>query len=270
MRCGPFPLFRGPPTPLHRYFTMPPLVPAPAFETAPGCAPDLSLLQAFANVPDTRSAHGRRHSLPALLALCVIALLSGRQNLTQIHRFAKDHPEVLEALGNKRPKRWVPVTTTLSTTLGSVRLSDLQEALADWFFGLFASARAQERNAVAAVDGKTSRASGVHVLNVFVVDLQQAVWQAAVDEKANEITVLHQILSALFEKYPFLQILTGDAMFSGDPLCSEIIQHGRHYLFQVKGNQGHLREKLELVFARHLNREPDEQRLTGEKKGATP
>jgi hypothetical protein len=200
------------------------------------------LLQAFANIPDSRSAHGQRHSLPALLALCVIALLSGKQNLTQIQRFAKDHPEVLEALGNKRPKRWVPVTTTLSTTLGMVRLGDLQEALADWFYGLFASARAQERNAVAAVDGKTSRAAGVHVLNVFVIALQQAVWQVAVGEKANEITALRQTLTALFEKYPFLQILTGDAMFAGNPLCSEIIQRGRHYLFQVKCDQHHLFE----------------------------
>jgi len=233
--------------------------------TGPIPDPCRSLMDAFCAIPDPRKPRGIRHTLPALLSLCVIALLSGAQNLTQIHRFAKDNPKVLEALGNKRPQRWVPVTTTLSDMLGALHVSDLQIAITEWFAGLFAAARVT----VAAVDGKTSRASGVHVLNVFATDLQQAIWQADVDGKANEITVLRQILPALFEKYPFLQILTGDAMFAGNPLCSEIIQHGRHYLFQIRGNQGHLHEKLELVFARYLNRAPDPARLTGEKKRAT-
>lgn len=224
-----------------------------------------SLMEKFRAIPDPRSPRGIRHTLPALLALCVIALLSGKQNLTQIHRFAKDHPEVLEALGNKRPLRWIPVTATLSAVLGALRVSDLQNAITEWFAEIFAKARVT----VAAVDGKTSRASEVHVLNVFATDVQQTIWQADVDEKANEITVLRQILPALFEKYPFLRILTGDALFAGNPLCSEIIQHGRHYLFQVRGNQGHLHEKLELVFARYLDREPDNACLTGEQKGAT-
>lgn len=224
-----------------------------------------SLLEAFADIPDARCASGRRHPLPILLGLCVIALLSGRQNIAQIHRFGLDYPEVLDALGAKRPKH-PPVPTTLSDVLGIVRVNDLQISITKWFASMFRSARAQARNAVAAVDGKTSRAAGVHLLNVFLIDVQQTIWQAEVDEKANEITVLRAILPELFEKYPFLKILTGDALFAGNPLCSEIIRHGRHYLFQVKGSQHQLHEKLELVFARCLNREPDSAHLTGEKK----
>jgi hypothetical protein len=238
-----------------------PFCPAPETPLDP-CA---SLIDKFRLIPDPRSPRGIRHPLPALLALCIIGLLSGAQNLTQIHRFAQANPEVLEALGNKRPKRWAPATATLSAVLGALRVSDLQNAVTEWFAEIFAQARVT----VAAVDGKTSRASGVHVLNLFATDVQQTIWQADVDEKASEITVLRKILPELFEKYPFLMILTGDALFAGNPLCSEIIQRGRHYLFQVKGDQRQLHEKLELVFARHLNREPDPAALTGEKKGAT-
>lgn len=221
-------------------------------------------MDAFRSIPDPRHARGIRHPLPSILALCVVALLSGRQNFTQIHRFAKDHREVLEALGTRR--RWVPVTTTLSTVLGLLRVSQLQDALASWLCGLFRSARAQATSAVAAVDGKTTRASKVHVLNVFALDMQQTIWQCDVGEKANEIKALRKIVSAMFEKYPFLKILTGDAMFAGNPLCSEIIAHGRHYLFQIKEDQKHLYEKMELVFARHLSRPMEESHLTGEKK----
>jgi hypothetical protein len=40
-----------------------------------------SLLAAFAAVPDRRSRHGRRHSLPALLAFATAAMLSGARSL---------------------------------------------------------------------------------------------------------------------------------------------------------------------------------------------
>lgn len=171
---------------------------------------------------------------------------------------------MLEALGTRR--RWVPVTTTFSGILGLLRISELQDALASWLCGLFRSVRAQAAGAVAAVDGKTTRASKVHVLNVFVLDMRQAIWRCDVGEKGNEITAIRKVVSAMVEKYPFLRIPTGDAMFAGNSLCSEIIVHGRHYLFQIKGDQKHLHEKMELVFARHLSRAPDESRLTAEKK----
>jgi len=245
----------------------PALAPVAACETAVA-DPCQTLMDAFSKVADPRHARGVRYRLDSVLALCVVAFLSGRQNLTQISRFGKDHPEVLDALGFRRRKS--PVTTTLSSLLGLVRIGQLQDALADWLCDLFRSTRVQAANCAAAVDGKTTRASKVHVLNVFAIDMQQAIWQCAVDQKANEITALRQTLTALFDQYPFLKILTGDAMFAGNPLCSQIIEHGRHYLFQIKVDQKHLHEKMELVFARHLNRPPDPAHLTGEKKRLRP
>ena len=65
----------------------------------------LSLLDVLARVPDPRSRHGRRHPLSAILALAVLAMLSGakrrlplqhRNDGTQktndlaIHRFYRD------------------------------------------------------------------------------------------------------------------------------------------------------------------------------------
>lgn len=241
-----------------------PAVPADVASETVAADPCETLLDAFRKVPDTRHARGIRYEMCSVLALCVVAMLAGRQNLTQVHRYGKDHREVLDALGFRRRKP--PVTTTLSSLLGQLRISELQDALAGWLCSLFRTIRAQAANGAAAVDGKTTRASKVHVLNVFALDMQQAIWQCAVDQKANEITALRQTVTALFEQYPFLKILTGDAMFAGNPLCSEIIEHGRHYLFQIKDDQKHLREKMELVFARHLSRPPDPAHFTGEKK----
>ena len=42
------------------------------------------LLAVFAALPDTRGRHGRRHSLPAILALATAAMLSGARSLYAI------------------------------------------------------------------------------------------------------------------------------------------------------------------------------------------
>ena len=128
------------------------------------------------------------------------------------------------------------------------------------------SGRKRGRCATASVDGKASRAAGVHVLNIFLHDVQQVIWQVPVEEKKNEISALKQVLSDLFETYPFLRILTGDAMFAGAPLCSDLIEHGRHYVFQIKADQKNLYEKMEIVFAAKLARASTDASLTGEKK----
>src|SRR5260370_14958296 len=59
-----------------------------------------SLLAAFARVPDVRSRHGRRSTLPALLTLATAAMLSGARSLYAIAQWGRLQPEaVRRALG---------------------------------------------------------------------------------------------------------------------------------------------------------------------------
>ena len=223
-----------------------------------------SLLEALGEIADARKPRGIRHPLAPVLGLCVVAFICGRQNLTQVTRFGRDHKKLLKELGF--PRKRPPSVPTLSRVLGAVAVADLQNALGRWFASLVDSQRKRKRCEAASVDGKTSRAASVHVLSVFLHDVRQVIWQTPVETKENEISALRQGLSRLFATYPFLRILTGDAMFAGAPLCSDLICHGRHYMFQVKADQSHLYEKLELVFAAPLAREPDEGSVTGGKK----
>jgi hypothetical protein len=193
-----------------------------------------------------------------------VAFVCGCENLTQVMRFGRRHPQLLIALEFPRPRS--PSVPTLSRVLGKTKGSDLQKALARWMRGLVDSGRKQKLCAVASVDGKTSRSTGIHMLNVFLHDVQQVLWQVPVEAKKNEISAFKQALSAMLENYPFLQIITGDAMFAGAPLCSDLIEHGRHYLFAIKGDQKHLYEKLELVFAPQIARAAKPDAVTGEKK----
>jgi hypothetical protein len=223
-----------------------------------------SLLEAFSQIEDPRKARGVRFPVDSILALCVVAFVCGHQNLTQVSRFGRDHRRLLDELGFRQ--RRSPSKQTLSRVLGMVSVEQFQQAIAAWFRGLVGSVRKRRLCNRASVDGKTTRASSVHVLNVFLHAVEQVVWQAPVDGKQNEISAFKKALDDLFAAYPFLQILTGDAMFAGEPLCGDLIRRGKHYVFQIKADRKHLHEKMHLVFAGKLARAVSPSSLTGEKK----
>jgi len=243
------------------------MVPAEAVagvSSAEGVEASRSLLACLEQVADARKRRGVRYPLGSVLALCIVAFVCGGQNLSAVSRFGRDHLALLKELGF--PRRRSPSVPTLSRVLGLVSVAALQEALSRWLRSLVDSARKRERCAVAAVDGKSTRASGVHVLNVFLHDVQQVAWQVPIASKDNEISALKQSLDGLFAAYPFLQVLTGDAMFAGEPLCSQLIERGRHYLFQIKADQKNLYEKMQVIFSPALSRHAPPSALTGEKK----
>lgn len=222
-----------------------------------------TLLEALGRVPDPSAARGVRYPLQALLGLCIVGFVCGRTSLSGVSRFGRDHRRLLRALGFPGPRS--PSTLTLSRVLGAVDPPALQRALAGWVTGIVARSRGR-LGPVVSVDGKTTRASGVHVLNVFVHDVELVVWAAKVGKKANEITAFKAALKDRLEHYPFLELVVGDAMFAGASLCEKLIENGRHYLFQIKADQPKLLEKMALVFAPHLHRLLKSSPLEGEKK----
>ena len=87
------------------------------------------------------------------------------------------------------------------------------------------------------------------MLNVFIhkLKLHGASWSVKGD-KTNEPGCLKKHLGELFEMYPCLKLLTGDAMFAQRPLLEAIQEYHRDYLVQVKGNQEKVLEHLERTF----------------------
>jgi hypothetical protein len=112
-----------------------------------------SLLAAFARVPDRRGRHGRRHPLPAILALASAAMLSGARSLYAIGQWGRlQPPAVLRALGFTRPAP--PAVSTLHGVFRTLDVAAFEAALAAW------AQQHTEPGAVIAVDGKGLR--GIH------------------------------------------------------------------------------------------------------------
>ena len=102
-----------------------------------------------------------------------------------------------------------------------------------------------------------------HMLNVFAqtLKLHLASWQVNGD-KTNEPGCLKKHLGELFEMFPCLKLLTGDAMFAQRPLLEAIQEYHRDYLVQVKDNQKKVLKHLKTVFADAPKQEPSDRKCS--------
>lgn len=195
-------------------------------------------------------------------------MLARIREMEVLVRWASVHwGQLKKPLGFDRDKP--PCATTISRTLAQCSVSEFQAALDVWLRNCFATMPSE---GVLAVDGKTAKqgldnnGSPLHMLNVFVHDLQAVVGQWSTGaEKTNEPTLLRRHLQELLDSYPMLQLITGDAIFAQRPLIELIRAKNRDYLLQIKANQGDTLDALECWFAQAAQRTPAAE--TTEKKG---
>ena len=227
-----------------------------------------SLVEVFSRVRDFRDPRGKRHPLPALLSLVFLGLLARIREMAVLERWAEAHwDELKEPLGFTREQR--PHATTISRALAACSLADFSQAFLVWVQHVLPT----ECRLAAAVDGKTScqgldpDGKPVHMLSVLVHDLKLVLGQWSVnDEKSNEPAVLRRHLAELFERFPLLQLITGDAMFAGRPLLEALLEFDCDYLVQIKGNQPDVLDAVQQCLGQADERPPAAETI--EKKGA--
>lgn len=113
-----------------------------------------SLREVFAQVPDPRRARGRRHPLPALLALSTAAMLSGARSLYAIAQWGRlQPPAVVQALGFTRPR--TPTVSTLHLVFKDLDVAAFEAAVGAW-----AVEQLGDQREAIAIDGKALR--GIH------------------------------------------------------------------------------------------------------------
>jgi hypothetical protein len=226
-----------------------------------------SLAHVFACVQDCRDPRGRRHPLPALLALVFLGLLARIREMAVLQRWAETHWDQLrEPLGFTRDER--PHATTISRALAGCSLSDFSQAFLVWVRQTLVS----DMPLTIAVDGKTScqglDADGqpVQMLTAFVHQLKVVIGQWSVHgEKTNEPTALRRHLPELLENFPLLRLVTGDAIYAQRPLAEALMDENCDYLLQIKANQGDILDALHMCLGGAHERQPAAQ--TTEKKG---
>ncbi len=228
--------------------------PAPSHKLRP------SLFDLLAKIPDPRKKRGVRHNFHAIVKLVILGFTSRLVCLEHIVEFANcQWDQLKDPLGFMRDAP--PNATTIGRVLKKVDRQILEDVFREWVSSL---SLVEGLTMSASVDGKALRnvcnnkGDPLYAVNVFAHDIQMTLAQVDIPDKMGESTTFREMLSGLFETYPGLRILTGDAAFAGRDLCKEITRLGRHYLIQIKGNQEKVHEVLQLHFSEEAEvREPD-------------
>ena len=225
-----------------------------------------TLFELLDGMKDPRMKRGVRHNFSSILKLVVLGFTARLVCLEHIVEFAKGHWDQLKKpLGFSRDAP--PDATTIGRVLKKVDRKELEDIFRKWV-----STKVKEMDICASVDGKALRnvcddkGNPLFMVNVFAHDIQIALAQEEIPEKKGESTTFREMLQSLFDTYPGLRLLTGDAGFTGRDLCREITRLGRHYLIQIKGNQDKVQEVLKLHFDEERDKREADAQSTEKKK----
>ena len=201
-------------------------------------------LSYFRDLPDVRQRGKVMYSLPEVLLLCLLAVLAGAETITDIARFGEKKLDVLRRF---RPfEAGTPSHDHLGDILATLDAEAFQRCFVAWVAAMIGVPEG-----VVAIDGKTVHRSkgaakaAIHMVSAFAARQRLVMGQVKVADKANEIVAIPKLLDMLALEGA---VVTIDAMGCQRAIAQKIVDKKADYILALKGNQGSLREDVE-VFA---------------------
>jgi predicted transposase YbfD/YdcC len=196
--------------------------------------------------------------LDEVLLLMLAASLAGAETVADMARFGQAKLGLLHRF--RRFANGTPSHDQLGIILAKLDPTAFQRCFAAW-----TAAVTNTSAEVIAIDGKTVRRSyqkkggeePIHVVSAFAARQRMVLGQTKVGDKSNEITAIPALLELLAIEGA---VVTIDAMGCQRAIAQKIIDKKADYILALKGNQGTLRDDVEL-FAR-------EQKAVGFKDAA--
>ena len=204
-------------------------------------------LDYFKDFPDARQAGKVIYRFDEVLVLCLLAVLAGAETFVDIARFGE---KKLDLLRRFRPFRHgTPSHDHLGDIFATLDAEEFQRRFVAWVAGLTGAP-----HDVIAIDGKTLRRSyqnkgaqaPIHMVSAFAARQRLVLGQVKVAEKSNEIVAIPKLLDMLAIEGA---IVTIDAMGCQRAIADKIVEKKADYVLALKGNQGTLRQDVELFAA---------------------
>jgi predicted transposase YbfD/YdcC len=208
------------------------------------CFEAVVFLNHFNDLPDPRQRGKVTYPLDEVLLLALLAVLAGAESFVEIARFGE---KKLDLLRRFRPFRdGTPSHDHLGDIFAALDAGQFQRCFVAWVAALTGVPVG-----VVAIDGKTVRRSGgkagkgaIHMVSAFAASQRLVLGQVKVAEKSNEIVAIPKLLELLAIEGA---IVTIDAMGCQRAIARKIIEKKADYVFGLKGNQGSLRDDVELL-----------------------
>lgn len=207
-----------------------------------------ALITHFAQVPDPRTNHARRHNLLDIIVIAICAVICGADDWVEVAHFGRCK------LTWFRSFLELPHNIPSHDTFGRVFKLLNPEAFEASFRSWTAALDIATKGMVIGLDGKTIRRShdgvlgksAIHMVSAWAGAGRIVLGQTKVDAKSNEITALPELLKLIDVSGG---IVTIDAMGCQKDIASEIVWQKADYVLAVKHNQPHLYQDIAALFA---------------------
>src|SRR5689334_7339290 len=222
------------------------------------------IVESFSTLEDPRSHINRRHPLPSVLVIAVLAVLAGAAGPTAIARWAKLKQDLLTGLLDL--PRGIPGKDVFRRVLMALKPEAFEACFNAWIARLRDEATAETgvERPVIALDGKAARRShdaahdlgALHVVTAWAGEFGLALGQEVCAEKSNEITAIPELLKKIDVRGG---IVTIDAMGTQKAIAEVVIRGQADYVLALKGNH----ESLHRAVIAHID-----ERSEGDLEGA--
>src|SRR5262245_5001896 len=222
------------------------------------------IVESFYTLHDPRAPINRRHPLPSVLVIAVLAVLAGAAGPTAIARWAKLKEDLLTGLLDL--PHGIPGKDVFRRVLMALKPEAFEAAFNAWIARLRdeATAATGVERPIIAIDGKSARRSHdakedlgpLHVVTAWAGEYGLALGQEVCGAESNEVTAIPELLKKIDVRGG---IVTIDAMGAQKAIAQEVIRGQADYVLALKGNH----ESLHRAVIEHID-----ERLEGDLEGA--
>lgn len=205
----------------------------------------MTLMEAFALLPEPRTGPAQRHDLREMILMALCAVLCGANTWVDVAEWAEDQ---LDWLRQYIPaKGGAPSHDTFGRVFRLLDAAIFEQCFRHWIASLVGVI-----DGVVAFDGKTLCGSrdghntALHMVSAYLSGSGLSLAQEGTRGKGHEIAAIKNLLEVLVLKGC---IVTIDAIGCQTEIAQKILDRGGDYLLAVKDNQGTLAEALKDFFA---------------------
>lgn len=222
-------------------------------EGSKGGKSGIDFLGHFEALEDPRQQTKVVYPLDEILFLSLCAVLSGADSWVEVAAYGE---RKLAFLRRFLPfAEGTPSHDQLGLVFAAVDSHQFQDCFVAWVGAVKKAVKG-----VVAIDGKTLRRSfdkagakgAIHMVSAWSSAQRLVLGQRQVDDKSNEISAIPELLDLLTLEGA---IVTIDAMGCQYKIANKIIAKKADYLFGLKGNQGSLRDDVELFITEQRERD---------------
>src|SRR5215468_5739007 len=202
----------------------------------------------FASLTDPQSSHApnQRHALLALLVIAVCAVMCGADGWEDIEEYGK--AQAAWCAGVLDLPHGIPGHETFRRVLSRLDPDELPQCFRSWTAAL----RDLSGGDIVAIDGKTRRHSldwaaakaAIHMVSAWANRNRLVLGQVKVDDKANEMTAIPQLLKMLDVTGA---TVTMDALGCQKEIAKVITEHGADYVLALKQHHSTLYDDVTLL-----------------------